>query len=153
MASSCTQLYIHAVFAVKFRQALISSTWEGSLFNVIRSKLRELGHQPIAINGTEDHLHVLWRHNRNQSIPNTMKLIKGGSSHWINHETDCPTTFRYQHGYGAFSVSVDRVPQVTSYIRNQKTHHSAKKFQEEYEEILTAHHINDPADYQFAPLL
>ncbi|MEM9929602.1 MAG: transposase [Bacteroidota bacterium] len=152
MASSFTQLYFHVIFAVKYRQALIAPNWENQLFNVITAKLQELGHSLIAINGTTDHVHILWRHNRNESLPNTMKLIKGSSSHWINHTIDCPTIFRYQHGYGAFSVSVDRVPQVAAYIRNQKVHHGKKNFLQEYEELLSAHHAEDPTLYQFAPL-
>jgi ABC-type thiamine transport system substrate-binding protein len=44
--------------------------------------------------------------------------------------------FGWQDGYGAFSVSKANVPNVVSYIRNQRAHHQTQTFQEEYLEFL-----------------
>ena len=152
MASSFTQLFIHAVFAVKFREALISPDWEAQLHKVICTKLKELGHSPIITNGTEDHIHMLWRHNRNHSLPETMRLVKGISSHWVNHVSPCPVLFRYQHGYGAFTVSPSRVKSVIRYIRNQRIHHQQKDFLVEYASFLSVNNVKNIEEYQFDPL-
>jgi len=47
--------------------------------------------------------------------------------------------FRWQNGYGAFSVSPSNVEDVRQYIRSQKSHHQNITFEEEYEEIIKKH--------------
>ena len=49
--------------------------------------------------------------------------------------------FGWQDGYGGFSVSKSDVPDVISYIRNQREHHRRKTFREEYLELLREHGI------------
>lgn len=49
--------------------------------------------------------------------------------------------FGWQDGYGAFTVSKSKLPQVIRYIQNQREHHSKKTFQEEYLEFLDEHGI------------
>ena len=49
--------------------------------------------------------------------------------------------FAWQDGYGGFSVSKSDVPDVVSYIKNQREHHRRKTFREEYVELLRANGI------------
>lgn len=150
MARSYTQLYFHVVFAVKYRNGSIHPTWEGELFSMMGATLKELEHSPIIINGTEDHVHLLWRHNRTKTLPETLQLIKGRSSHWINDACLTNDVFRWQAGYGAFTVSVDRVPRVENYIARQKIHHKSRSLSEEYGSLLRAHGEKDVQDFMFA---
>jgi REP element-mobilizing transposase RayT len=143
LASSFTKLYFHTVFAVKYRNALIDLVWEAEMYSVICSRMYEMGHIVIAINGVADHVHVLWRHNRVHSIPDTMKKIKGNASHWINSKNLCADLFRFQHGYGAFTVSLDRVPMVKRYVLNQKTDHEKIDLKMEYDQFLVANGVPD----------
>ena len=153
MAGAYTQLYFHAVTSVKFRKALIKPGWEAELFAIMGGALRDLGHDPIRINGTEDHVHLLWDHNRTQTIAQTMKIIKGRSSKWINAGGHTAQVFRWQAGYGAFSVSVDRVRQVDNYILNQKKHHRTTDLFQEYDQMLRAQGVHNPSIHMFAPLI
>ena len=41
----------------------------------------------------------------------------------MNHEGYSPHQFRWQGGYGAFTVSKRSQDVVINYVRNQKTHH------------------------------
>ena len=66
------------------------------------------------------------------------QILKGESSKWIHGEFHQLRGFSWQDGYGAFSVSTSSVPQVISYIQNQREHHRRKTFQEEYLEFLQA---------------
>jgi len=152
MASSFTQIYIHAVFAVKFRAALIMPAWEAEMYRIMGGKLRELGHSPIALNGVEDHVHLLWRHNRTKTVSYTLQKVKGGTSHWINEELQLPEKFRFQHGYGAFTVSPDRVPKVEGYVWNQKNHHKNIDLCTEYDGLLIASGLTDLDEFRFDPL-
>ena len=49
--------------------------------------------------------------------------------------------FRWQDGYGAFTVSKSNIPDVTGYIQGQREHHRIKTFQEEYLALLKKHEI------------
>ncbi|MFK8163204.1 MAG: transposase [Lewinella sp.] len=153
MARSFTQLFFHAVVSVKYRQALIDPSWEQELYAIMGDTLREMGHYPIKINGIDDHLHLLWRHHRTHDVANTMKLVKGRSSHWINDAKILDRLFRWQPGYGAFSVSVDRVPSVKGYIEKQKVHHQKITVLEEYAGLLKSHGQTDLREFMFDELL
>ncbi len=54
-----------------------------------------------------------------------------------------------RQGYGAFTVSYDRVEAIQKYIRNQKEHHKTKTFQEEYIDFLKRHGIEFRVEYLF----
>jgi putative transposase len=49
--------------------------------------------------------------------------LKGESSKWIHDEFAALKLFGWQDGYGAFSVSKSKVPDVVDYIKNQRVHH------------------------------
>lgn len=152
MAGTFTQLFCHGIMAVKFRQSLIEPSWEKELFRTMGNTLKELGHTPIIINGTDDHVHALWSHHKTKSYSETMKFLKGRSSKYINDNFDLPDLFRWQAGYGAFSVSVDRVPTVQRYILRQKEHHRKEGLHPEYARILHQHGVEDIREHAFAQL-
>ena len=51
------------------------------------------------------------------------------------------TSFRWQRGYGAFSVSASQFEIVKRYIENQDEHHRKKTFTEEYNEWMIKYGI------------
>lgn len=72
------------------------------------------------INGMPDHVHSLFRLNRQMSVADVIKYVKGGSSHSINQEDLIINKFSWQTGYAAFSVSESILEKVYWYIYNQK---------------------------------
>ena len=83
-----------------------------------------------------EHVHTLIDLPTNYSIEETMKLLKGASSHWINQERIVAAKFYWGRGYGAFSVSQSNVNDVSKYIAHQEEHHRRKTFAEEYETFV-----------------
>nr|WP_310589876.1 IS200/IS605 family transposase [Larkinella soli] len=116
MPNSYAQLYIHLVFAVKYRSGLIRPAWKEDLYRYITGIIRNQGHQLIAINGMPDHLHILIGLNPRQSLSDPMQGIKGDSSRWINQNRFTPGRFEWQQGYGAFSYSRSQIDTVVKYI-------------------------------------
>ena len=49
--------------------------------------------------------------------------------------------FRWQGGYGAFSVKPNETDVVYKYIKNQHEHHKRKAFKEEYLAYLKAYNV------------
>jgi hypothetical protein len=69
--------------------------------------------------------------------------IKTGSSKWIKTKGTRYAKFRWQGGYGIFSVGYhprDRAV-VERYIANQAVHHRKKTFQHEYRTMLEKDNI------------
>ena|SRR2546428_3657288 len=132
---------MHCVFSTKERRRSITKDLQKRLWPYIGGIAREHKMKALAVDGTDDHAHILLSLPATITIAKAVQLIKGGSSKWI-HET-FPTSrhFAWQEGYGAFSISISHVTQTITYIKNQEKHHQKKSFQEEFLEFLKKHKI------------
>jgi REP element-mobilizing transposase RayT len=149
MPNTYTQLYIHFVFAVKYRAALLNESWDDRLRLYIIATVQNNGHKVLAINHMPDHLHLFVGLNPAQSISDLMRLVKGDSSEWINKEKLTSTKFQWQDGYGAFSYSRSQIDKVVKYILNQQEHHKKTSFLDEYREILKSFDVDFDERYIF----
>jgi putative transposase len=136
MPTSWTQNLYHAVFATERRMEIISPELQERLYPFIGGILKDIGCTPLAINGTEDHLHFLARYPSSLSNADMVRHVKRRSSVWI-HEAFSPLRdFGWQRGYGGFTVSKSLSEEVAQYIRNQKDHHKRYSALEEFKEML-----------------
>ncbi|MCW3106389.1 MAG: transposase [Segetibacter sp.] len=149
MANTYTQLYIHCVFAVKYREAMLGTNWDARLRLYITAIAQNNDHKMLAINNMADHLHLFVGLNPAQSISNMMQLIKGDSSEWINKEKLTQRKFHWQDGYGAFSYSKSHVDTVVKYILNQQEHHKKVTFLDEYLQMLKSFDVTYDERYIF----
>ena len=152
MANTYTSIRIHFVFAVKFRQNLIHKSWKDELFKYMTRIIQNHQHKVFAINGVEDHVHILIGMQPNQSISELMREVKGSSSKWINGNRKTATRFSWQEGYGAFSHSTDKIPGVVQYINDQEKHHDKKSFYMEYQQMLNHFEVEYEERYIFQEL-
>lgn len=137
MSHSLTKIWIHGIFRTKDSNTLIQKEFEDVLYLHIREKLEtDFECQTRVINGTNDHVHVLFLLNPNYSIKEIFQGIKGESSHWINQNNFVKYNFAWQKGYAAFSVSESNMKEVERYIKDQKEHHKKRTFMEEYDIIM-----------------
>lgn len=153
MANSYYQIYIHAVFAVKFRKALINNEWKKELNAVIGNIINETGCENIIVNGVEDHIHCLFKLKSTETIADVMKNTKARSSKWINDNNLTDERIEWQNGYGAFSYSKSQIHQVYNYILNQEEYHKNQLFRDEYIEILEKFGIDYDEKYIFEDLI
>ncbi|RKR08741.1 REP element-mobilizing transposase RayT [Flavobacterium sp. 90] len=153
MANTYTQIHIHFVFAVKFRQAIIHNDWKEELYKYITGIIKNNNHKLLAINGVSDHIHVLIGIRPAQSISDLMKNIKQDSSKWINTSKLLKSHFEWQEGYGAFSYSKSQLNAVGNYIQNQEAHHKKKTFREEYIDFLEKFEIDYDEKFIFKELI
>ena len=84
MANTYHQVYIQAVFAVKYREAIIDKLWRSKLLGVIGQLINETGCKTIIVNGVEDHIHCFFGLKPSISISEVMQKAKGKSSKYIN---------------------------------------------------------------------
>ncbi|MDT8415970.1 MAG: IS200/IS605 family transposase [Flavobacteriaceae bacterium] len=143
MPHSFNKIWIHAIWATKERIPLIHQNIEEKVYQFVSEQLREQGCPVRIINGMPDHIHCLFLISPQKSIAEVIKQIKGSSSHYFNQNNFIADKFAWQTGYAAFSVSESIVEKVFEYIKNQKSHHQKKMFQQEYEELLKLYGLED----------
>lgn len=122
------------VWATRLREPLLTGTLEKLAHQVIRSEARDLGCTVLAIGSMPDHLHLLVRVPGRVSAAELAKQVKGSSSHALNEALPDGEGFRWQEGYGAFSVSRSHVRQVAAYVERQRERHASGKVWPEWEE-------------------
>ena len=149
MNNTYTQIHIHAVFAVRNRNSLLSTEWRQRLYQYMVSIINDQGHKALAIGGTSNHVHILFGFRPTQSLSYLMLRLKRETSEWINTEGLTKSPFNWQKGYGAFSYSKSHVPNVIRYIHNQEKHHSKRSFREEYLDILKKNEVEYDEQYVF----
>ncbi|MEQ9299363.1 MAG: IS200/IS605 family transposase [Cyclobacteriaceae bacterium] len=142
MSHSFNKIWIHAIWATKERRPRLSVEIEARVYALITDELKESGCPPIIINGMPDHVHALFLLNPKKSISEVMKQIKGASSYQINQSNLMSEKFAWQTGYAAYSVSESAKQKVIDYIKNQKSHHAKRTFQEEYEDFIRLYGLN-----------
>lgn len=152
MANTFTQLYVHAVFAVKHRHGLIRAEWNENLYRYMTGIVQKQGHKLLAINGMADHIHVFVGLNPKQSVSELMQYLKMDSSKWINESKLTVGRFEWQTGYGAFSYGHSQIDDVVKYIQNQEDHHRKRTFLEEYTAFLNKFDVPYDERYVFKPV-
>jgi len=128
MRSRFTQLYLHLVWSTRSRYPYLADLeLRRTVYECIGAVCTGLRCDVLAIGGTADHVHVLLRPAVTVAPAEVVKRIKGASSHMVNHEIRGRKYFRWQGGYGAFSVSKRHVPMIRNYVLNQEEHHREQR--------------------------
>jgi REP element-mobilizing transposase RayT len=133
---SFVQVWIHAVWSTKNREALLTVVQRKILFQHIRENARNKGIHISVLNGHTDHVHCLFALNPEIPLAKTMQLIKGEASHWANEQKLFGKRLEWAGEYFAASVSESVLEKVKSCINNQEEHHRKITFQQEYEMFL-----------------
>jgi len=141
MGQSFTNLIYHIVFSTKDRQPLIIEDHQSRLYEYIGGSIRGLGGISLAINGTEDHVHLLAKLRPDKALSDVLRDLKANASGWMHDVFPDLKDFSWQRGYGAFTVSQSSVEKVQDYIARQKEHHQKKSFRDEFIEFLKANGI------------
>ena len=153
MPNTYHQIYIHCVFAVKNRNAMIGMSWKPTMMAVIGNLINETGSTNILVNGVEDHVHCLFGLKPSVSVSDVMKIAKSKSSKWLNETNLLRYHFEWQSGFGAFSYSHSQINMLYKYIVNQERHHQHQSFGDEYIELLTKYNVNFDENYIFQDLI
>jgi REP element-mobilizing transposase RayT len=141
MAQSLSNVLLHIIFSTKNRLPMIDQIIEKELYAYITSITNSNGCYLHQIGGIEDHIHIFTSLPRTLMISDLLEEIKKNSSKWIKSKGDKYHDFTWQKGYGVFSVSASQHEHVASYIANQKEHHKAINFQDEYRKFLNLNKV------------
>lgn len=131
MSHSLVRIWVHAILGVKYREELINSKIEEIIYRIISREISKTGCKLAAIGGIENHVHILILLKSTINISEVMKQVKGASSRMISRLKLTSGEFKWQIGYGTFSVSEKNVKGVIRYIKNQKAHHQQVSLRDE----------------------
>jgi len=147
MGQSLVQNYVHIVFSTKKRQPFIKPPYEQELHAYIGGLCKEFDCPVLAVGGYTDHIHILCMLSRKLALMTLIQKVKTNSSRWTKTKDPVLKAFKWQDGYGTFSVSPKEVDNKIKYIKNQHEHHKTKSFKEEYLDLLKKHNIDYNPDY------
>ncbi len=133
MHRNFTQLYLHLVWGTWDRLPLVTPDIQAVIYAAIVKQCSQLECTVITIGGMADHVHLLTGFPPKLTISDLIGKAKGSSSHLITHEIKPREFFKWQGGYGAFTVSGNQIDQIADYIRNQAQHHRQKSLISDWE--------------------
>ncbi len=133
MGSSYLQLYFHIVWTTYKRYQWIDNEIEKFLDSMIRERLLTAKSELLAFGCTGDHVHLLFKLHPSASVSVIVGEVKGYTSFVIANQIRPELGFRWQGGYGAFSVSKRDLPGLIKYIINQKEHHQLGPLSNQWE--------------------
>lgn len=155
MGASHTQLYVHAAFAVKDKRVPISSSFRQQLYQYITYLFKLEDQHLIAIGGTQDHVHVLFRMTPTKAVADLMRDIKALSSRHVNDKQLSAKPFYWENGYVAFTCTRAQVERIVPLLQQQKAYHTHHTFKEEILEIMGELniHFDEAPEMQWADAL
>jgi putative transposase len=118
------QLFYHLVWSTKNRLPLLSAEVEPVIHNFLRAKALGLGATVFALDGEQDHVHVVASIPPSVAVSKFIGQIKAVASTKFNKEHPEGSPFFWQEEYGAFSFDAKRLPNYIAYVERQKEHHA-----------------------------
>lgn len=147
MPQSLSSILVHLVFSTKNREPCIAPAIETELHPYMATIFRDHDSPSLVIDGTADHIHVLFALGRTVTIASLVEEVKTGSSKWLKTKGREFRNFHWQRGYGAFSIGQSSVAELKRYIRNQKQHHRRISFEDEYRKFLKRYEVDFDEHY------
>ena len=143
MPQSLAKVLVHLVFATKKRYPFFKNKiLRDEMHRYLGGTLKKLGCHVLIVGGSDEHVHLLFSLDRNNSLAFLVRELKRESSKWIKTKDKTMLKFSWQIGYGVFSVSQSQVRKVIEYIERQEEHHQNRKYENEYIAFLKKYEIN-----------
>lgn len=135
MPSTHTSLHYHLVFSTKNREPWFTAEFLPKLHNYMGGTIKGLDANSHAVGGITDHVHLLIGLKPSHTLCDVLRELKACSSKWVKAQLRM-SSFAWQEGYGAFTVSSPDLEKVRHYVLNQESHHRTLTFKEEYVAML-----------------
>ena len=97
--------------------------------------------------GTANHAHLLVSLSKKVALADLLLEIKRDSTRWI--KTKHAKNFRWQEGYGAFSIGESARASTGRYFARQKQHHKKESFEDELRTFLRLYKMEWEEDHVF----
>ena len=141
MTQSLSHVFVHLIFHTKYNIPWLDEIVRPKIFGYIAQVARDMGCPFVKVGGYIDHVHILMEIGKINRLSDIIAKIKINSSKAIKRIDIKYENFRWQGGYGVFSVDYRGIQRVIDYIENQEAHHQKKDFKDEYIDLLKENNI------------
>ncbi|MCB0795314.1 MAG: IS200/IS605 family transposase [Flavobacteriales bacterium] len=128
-------LHYHIVFATKRRVPVLDKAWRAELHGYMGGTLKGLGTFPQAIDGWNDHVHILVGLKATHVLADVVRELKKAATAWIRDEKHI-RQFAWQEGYAACTVGWREREIIRKYIEGQEQHHGHRAYSDELVNLL-----------------
>lgn len=134
--SAVTAIY-HIVINTKGREMTLPLASSDDLYRYIARVIQSHDSIPFAVNGIENHIHLLIQLHPSVCLSDLVRDIKLSTSQWIKQNRNLfPQFAGWGREYGAFTYALRDKEMVIKYIQNQREHHQRETFENEYRKHL-----------------
>lgn len=134
--SAVTAIY-HIVINTKGREMTLPLASSDDLYRYIARVIQSHDSIPFAVNGIENHIHLLIQLHPSVCLSDLVCDIKLSTNQWIKQNRDLfPQFAGWGREYGAFTYALRDKEMVIKYIQNQREHHQRETFEDEYRKHL-----------------
>lgn len=134
--SAVTAIY-HIVINTKGREMTLPLASSDDLYRYIARVIQSHDSIPFAVNGIENHIHLLIQLHPSVCLSDLVGDIKLSTSQWIKQNRNLfPQFAGWGREYAAFTYALRDKEMVINYIQNQREHHQRETFENEYRKHL-----------------
>lgn len=120
-----SEINLHITWHTKLNDPVVAGTIEQRLHHFLEHTVRDTkGVIFHAVDGTEDHIHLVATVPPSLLVSDWIGKLKGGSSFYVNHEIANQKLLDWQEGYGVVSFGTKDLPWVIRYVKNQRASRS-----------------------------
>ncbi len=134
--SSYRQILYHIIFRTKDSKTTLPLSHSDDLYKYIWGIVKQKDGHLYRINGMENHIHLLSDLHPSIALADFVRDIKVASSLWLKNNPGFPDFKGWTDGYAALTYSYRDKDMIINYIKNQREHHKAFSFEEEYWKLL-----------------
>ncbi len=113
--------YHFMIFPKYYRSVLRDQT--NLLYGLIEKRCTQIGCKPLAVNGSEDHIHIAIEGSPLIAPEDIADDIRSFTEDWIENSKSFPMFSGWEKNYVMWSLCGDQVENVIKDIRNQKLFH------------------------------
>ena len=148
MGRTYTSIVYHLVIVTKGRNPTLWKPKRKLLYKYLSGLLEKKRCFVHAINGVEDHVHLVFKLHPGLALANLVKDLKLAAHVFIkDHREDFLAFEGWQLGYAAFTCDERSIAGLIAYVNNQEEHHRSRTSLLELELLL--HHYDIEYDPKY----
>lgn len=117
------RLYYHVTWATLDLHKLITPEIQEQLYRQVIQICDEADYATFAVNGMEDHIHLVMSLRPEQCLATVVENLKKRSADFCNQELDLEYPFRWHEHLGALTFAKKDLSRIIDYVFHQKLRH------------------------------
>jgi len=144
---SYTKLLIHIVIRTKYSRPTIPNEHSAELYRYMWGYVKKKKCVLYQVNGMPEHIHLFVQLHASLAVADFVRDLKTSTHAWLDKSEHFPEFESWSKKYAAISYCIRDKNMIVNYIRNQRTHHHAEKFPQEFRRLLDENEIEVDEQY------